>query len=144
MRSLIRLLAPVLAAGAIALAGGSSALAASPSTTSLDASWCYAAGATESCYEIDGTIHYLDTSAGSSVTMHKITRTTVYESGAYVGESMSVTMSRGAFEADGTVVIQTVTNTRSTVGGEPCTYRLVRRLVDFEAAVYQTTSTCTA
>ena len=145
MRSLFRLIAPVLAAASIVLAGGSSALAAaSPSSASLDASWCYETGSKTYCYDIDGTVHYLDTSAGSSVTINKITRTTVYESGQYAGETMSVTLSRGVFEADGTVVIQTVTNTRSDAGDEPCTYRLVLRLVDYEAVVYQTTLTCQA
>lgn len=145
MRPLFRPVGGLLAAFAIALIGASSAFAAaSPSSTSLDANWCYQAGSMQYCYEIDGTIHYLDTTAGSSVTINKITRTTVYEAGEYAGETRSVTMSRGVFEADGTVVIQTVTNTRSTAGDEPCTYRLVLRLVDYEAVVYQTTSTCAA
>jgi hypothetical protein len=145
MRPLFRPFAGLLGGAAITLTGASSAFAAaSPSTASLDASWCYATSSTQYCYDIDGTMRYLDSTAGSSVTINRITRTTVYESGEYVGETMSVTMSRGVFEADGTVVIQTVTNTRSTTGDEPCTYRLVLRLVDYEAVVYETTSTCTA
>jgi hypothetical protein len=127
------------------VAGSSSVLAsATPSSTSLDANWCFETGTTKYCYDIDGTIHYLDTSAGSSYTLNRITRTTVYESGQSTGEAMAVTMSRGVFEADGTVVIETVTNTRSTLGDEPCTYRLVLRLVDYEAVVYRTESTCGA
>ena len=142
MRSLFRLLAPALAAIAIALAGASSVLATAPTTTSLDSSWCYQAGTTEYCYEFDGSAQYLDTNAGSSVMVHMITRTTVYESGQVVGETKAVTMGRERVAADGTVVIQTITNTRSTVGDEPCTYRLVLRLVDYEATVIHTTSTC--
>jgi hypothetical protein len=38
--------------------------------------------------------------------------------------------------------MQTVVYTRSTVGDEPCTYRMVLRLVDYEAVIYQITSTC--
>ena len=143
MRSLFRFLAPVLAATAIALTGTASVLAAaSPSSTSLDASWCYQSGTTEYCYDIDGAIQYHDTNAGSSVMVHTTTRTTVFESGQFAGETKSVSMSRETVREDGTVVIQTVTNTRSTVGDEPCTYRLVLRLVDYEAAVVHTTSTC--
>jgi hypothetical protein len=142
MRHLFRLAIPVLAAAAIVLGGASSALAAAtPSSASLDATWCYEDGSTRYCYDIDGTMHYLDTTAGSSVTVHPNTRTTVYESGEYAGETMSVRMLRDEFQADGTVVTQSITNTRSTVGDEPCVYRLVLRLVDYEAVVYQVTST---
>lgn len=134
-----------MAAAALVVAGSSSALAAAaPSSASLDANWCYQDGSTERCYDIDGTIHYLDTTAGSMVTVNKIVRTTTYESGEYAGETMSVQMSRGWFQADGTVVIDSVVNTRSTVGDEPCTYRMVIRLVDYEAVVYQVTQTCGA
>jgi hypothetical protein len=145
MRNPFRLLAPVLATAAIVLAGASSALAAaSPSSASLDANWCFQDGSTQYCFDVDGTVHYLDTKVGSTVTINQITRTTVYESGQYAGESMSVEMLRGEFQADGTVVLQTVINTRSTVGDGACTYRLVLRLVDYEAVVVQTTSTCGA
>ena len=143
MRTLFRLVAPVLAAAAIALGSGSSALAAAaPSSASLDANWCYQEGTTLSCYDMDGTIRYLDTAAGSMVTVNEITRTTIYESGAYAGETMSVQMLHGTFQADGTVVTQTVTNTRSSVGDVQCTYRLVIRLVDYEAVLLHVTSTC--
>lgn len=143
MRSFFRPLFPVVAAAALALAGASSALAAAPNSTPVDAAFCVPDGAIETCYDIEGTLTYLDTSAGSSVMLHKITRTTVTDAGQVVGETMSVTMSRSVFESDGTIVVSTVTNTRSS-GDDPCTYRLVMRLVDFEAVVYQTTSTCEA
>lgn len=145
MRHLFRAIAPILAIAALVLVGGSSALAAaSPTSASLDAEFCYENGTTQYCYEIDGTLRYLDTKVGSTVTLIKTTRTTVYESGEYVGETMSVTMSRNAIQPDGTVVVSTVVNTRSTVGDEPCEYRMVLRLVDYEAVVYQVTTTCGA
>jgi hypothetical protein len=144
MRQLFRLLAPVLAAGAIVLAGATATLAASsPSSSSLDASFCYADGSTQYCYVIDGTIRYLDTKAGSSVTVNEMTRTTLYESGQYVGESFSTSTFRGTFASDGTVVMQSVVNTRSSLGDDPCVYRMVLRLVDYQdAVVYQVTATC--
>ena len=145
MRNPFRILAPVLATAAIVLAGASSALAAaSPSSASLDANWCFQDGSTQYCFDVDGTVHYIDSKVGSTVTINEITRTTVFESGQYAGESMSVEMLRGEFRADGSVVLQTVTNTRSTVGDGSCTYRLVLRLVDYEAVVVRTTSTCGA
>ena len=53
-------------------------------------------------------------------------------------------MFRGEFQADGTVVMQSLIHTRSNIGDEPCVYRMVLRLVDYEAVVYQVTSTCGA
>jgi hypothetical protein len=135
-------MASFLAVAAIALAGASSALAAAPTSTSLDADFSFYSGSTQYVVEIDGTLRDLDTKVGSQVTVQKITRTTVYESGVYAGETMSVTSSRSAVQPDGTIVIDTVVNTRSTVGDDPCTYRMVLRLLDYEAVVLHETSTC--
>jgi hypothetical protein len=143
MRRFLRTIAPVVAAAAFVLAGASSVLAAgSASTASLDASFCYPSGATTYCYDIDGAIHFVDSSAGSAYTLEKSVRTTAYENGVEVGSAFSTQVGRGFFEADGTVVIQTIINTRSSLGDEPCTYRLVARLVDYEAVVIQTENTC--
>ncbi|HEX6867797.1 MAG TPA: hypothetical protein VF119_03280, partial [Candidatus Limnocylindrales bacterium] len=129
MRSRFRPLFTVLGAAALVLAGASSALAAAPSSASIDTEFCIPNGTIETCYEIDGKVQYLDTGAGSSVTLHTTTRTTVSEAGQVVSETMSVTTSRTVIQADGTIVITTVTNTRSA-GDDPCRYRLVMRLVD--------------
>ena len=143
MRKLFRLVAPVLAAAAIALGSGSTALAAaSPTSVSLDANWSFQDGSTEYRFDVTGRAHFLDNKVGSSVTVNEITRTTVYESDQYVGETQSVQMFRGVFAADGTVTMQSVINTRSSAGDETCTYRLVLRLVDYEATVFHETSTC--
>jgi hypothetical protein len=143
MRTRIRLLAPFLAALAIVLGGASSALAAATTNSaSLDAKWCFQDVSTQYCFDVTGTVRYLDTKPGSTVNIHEIVRTTVYESGQYVGESMDVTSDRFVFGADGTVVIQSVVHTRSRIGDEACTYHMVLRLADYEAVVYQVTSTC--
>jgi hypothetical protein len=143
MRHPFRFLAPVLAVAAIVLGGASSAFAAAtPSSASLDANWCFQDASTQYCFDVTGTVQYLDTKPGSSVNIHQISRTTVYESGQLVGDAMSVTTDRFVFEADGTVVIQAVVHTRSTIGDEACTYHMVLRLADYEAVVYQVTSTC--
>jgi hypothetical protein len=143
MRRFLRILGPTVAAAAIVMAGASSALAAgSASSVSLDANFCYPTGTTTFCYDIDGAIHFVDSSAGSAYTLEKNVRTTAYENGAEVGSSFSSQVGRGFFEADGTVVLQTITNTRSSLGDEPCTYRLLARLIDYEAVVYQSVNTC--
>ena len=143
MRRLLQLLAPALAATALALTMASSALAAgAASSTSLDANFCYPSGAATFCYDIDGAIHYVDTTAGSAYTLEETVRTTKFENGVEVGSAFSTQVGRGVFEADGTVVINTIVNTRSTLNTEPCTYRLVIRLVDYEAVVFHSVNTC--
>jgi hypothetical protein len=144
MRNPLRLVAPVIAVAALVLAGASSALAAAqPSSASLDESWCFQDSPTiEYCFDVTGTVKYLDTQAGSTVNIHATTRTRVYESGQYAGESKSVEFFRGVFQADGTVVMQSLVHTRSRVGDEACTYHLVLRLADYEAVVYHVNSTC--
>jgi hypothetical protein len=143
MRRLFHAFAPVVAAAALALAGASSALAAGEtSSASIDANFCYPTGTTTFCYDIDGSIHFVDTTAGSSYTLHEIVRTTKFENGVEIGSSMGTQVGRGFFQADGTVVINTIINTRSSLNDEPCTYRLVMRLVDYEAVVFQSVNTC--
>ncbi len=145
MRPVLRALAPIIAAVGIAIAASPSALAAAePTSTSLDASFCYQAGVRQYCYEIDGTLRYLDTAAGSSIQVNKVTKTTAFEDGVEVGSAISASMGRSTFEADGTVVIDSVTHTHSTLGDEPCQYRLVLRLVDYEAIVLHEEATCGA
>jgi hypothetical protein len=143
MRHPLRLIAPVVAVAALVLGGASSALAAAqPSSASLDTAWCFQDASTQYCFDVTGTVKYLDNKAGSTVDVHSITRTTVYESGQYAGESRSVEFFRGVFQADGTVVLQSLIHTQSTVGNEDCTYHLVLRLADYEAVVDHVNSTC--
>ena len=54
---------------------------------------------------------------------------------------MSTQVVRGFFQADGTVVTTTIVNTRSSLDDEPCTYRLIARLIDYEAVVFQSVNT---
>lgn len=145
MHRFVRLAAPVVAALAIAVAGASSALAAAQTqSVSLDADWCFQDGSTQYCFDVDGKAQFVDNQAGSSVTINSITRTTVYESGAYAGESKSVQMFRGVFAADGTVTMQSNVHTRATSGDETCTYKMVLRIVDYEFVLDHTVSTCGA
>ena len=59
-----------------------------------------------------------------------------------MGRAISATSGRTVFQADGTVVIHTVVTTHSTLGDEPCQYRLVIRLVDYEAVVSHEENGC--
>ena len=144
MRTLFRLVAPVLAAAAIALGSGSAALAAaSPASESLDANWCFQDVTTLYCFDVTGHVHYLDNKAGSSLTLQQTTVTTVYEAGVVVGESKSVEQLRGVFAEDGTTVLSSRIHTRSRVGEEDCIYHMVLKIVDYEVTLDHTTSTCT-
>ena len=143
MRRLFHAFAPVVAAAALVLAGASSVFAAGQaSSASLDANFCTPPGATTFCYDINGSIHFVDSTAGSSYTLEKIVRTTKFENGVETGSARSTQVGRGFFQADGTVVISTIINTRSSLNDDPCTYRLIARLVDYEAVVIQGVNTC--
>lgn len=143
MRPILRAVAPIVAAFAVVLAGASSTLAAgSASSASLDASFCYPSGAVTNCYDIDGSIHFVESAAGSAYTLEKQVRTSQLKDGVEIGSAFSVQVGRGFFQADGTVVIDTITNTRSSLNGDPCVYRLVARLVDYEAVVINSVNTC--
>src|SRR5436190_18925209 len=88
MRNALRLLIPVLTAAVIVLGSGSSVLAAAtPTKESLDANWCFTDVTRTYCFDVDGTVHYLDNSAGSSLTYTAITRTSFFEDGQYIGSS---------------------------------------------------------
>ena len=143
MRKLFRIVAPVLAAAAIALGSGSTALAgATPQNLSLVNSWCFQDSTTTYCFDVTGHVLFLDNKAGSSLTIQETTITKVYESGVYQGESKSVEQFRGVFANDGTTVLSSRIHTHSRVGEEDCVYKMVLKIVDYELAVLHTQSTC--
>ena len=141
MRRFFRILAPVAAAAMFVLAGSSTAFAA-PSTISLDDNWCFDDVGTVYCYDIDGTMRFNDPAAGESVSIHRTTRTTVYEGGQVVGVSKSVAAERETVRQDGTVVVKTGIHSRAVNGDDSCNYSLVLRLVDYEAVVVHEVITC--
>lgn len=144
MRKLFRLAVPVLAAAAIAIGSGSTALAAaSPENMSLDESWCFDDVVLVYCFDVTGHATFKSNQAGESLTVQQTTVTKVYEGGVYVGESKSVEQLRGVFANDGTTVLSSRIHTRSRVGEEDCVYHMVLKIVDYELAVDHTTSTCT-
>ena len=143
MRTLFRIVTPILAAAAIALGSGSAVLAgASSSNESLDTSWCFQDVTIRYCFDVTGHVHYLDNKAGSSLTLQQTTITKVYEGDVYQGESKSVEQLRGVFANDGTIVMSSRIHTRSRVGDEDCVYHMVLKIVDYEVTVDHTTSTC--
>ena len=142
LRKLFRIAAPILAATVIALGSGSAAIAATPTTMSLDKNWCFTDSTMKYCFDVTGKAQFLDNKAGSSVSVQETTRTTYYRSGEYIGSSQAVEHFRSVFQADGTVVMKSGIHTRSTVDGEDCGYHLVLRIADYEAVVYHERGTC--
>ena len=143
MRKALRLLAPALTAAVIALGSATSALAAAtPTKESLEASWCFNDVTVTYCFEVTGFVHYLDNSAGSSVTSNQTTRTSFYQNGEYIGSSKTVEQLRGVFQNDGTVVLQSSMHVQSRLGDEKCTYHMVVRIADFDVVVDHVNSTC--
>ena len=148
MRPIARLLAPLLAAATIALAGASPALAASGNAASpwsydLHAEWCFDdAPGYLYCFDVEGKAQFVDNVAGSSVTITERFHTTVFEDGAVVGESTVVSLDRGVYQADGTVTTQAVSHTRATFGDQTCRVSVVFRMADYELVVDRVASTC--
>lgn len=143
MRRLFRVIAPIVAATVIVLAGSSTAFAAaSPTSASLDDSWCFDDAGTLYCFEVTGTAKYNETTAGSSLNLHLITRTTVSEGGVVIGESKSVANERSVVQADGTAIAKTVINTRAVNGDQSCNYKMTLRLVDYEVVVLNEAASC--
>lgn len=142
MRHIARLLAPILAATALALTLGAPVLAApgasaSPSVVDLSAEWCFqdGAGGYQYCFDVDGRAVFLDNQAGSSVTITARDRTVVTKDGVLVGESTENHLIRGVYQADGTVTTQDVVIARSEFHGERCTYQAVFRIADYQLVV---------
>jgi hypothetical protein len=141
MPRLVRFVAPVLAAVAIALAGGTSVLAASGSAADvqrqdLHTSWCFDdSPAFLYCFDMEGTAHYVDNTAGSAVTVNERLHTVVYMDGVKVAEVSEVSLLRSTYQADGTMATQEVSHTKSAYGDRTCRITIVWRQVDFEPVV---------
>lgn len=150
MRPLARVLAPILAAATLALAGGSAALAApgaaaQPYVMDLHAEWCFDdAPGYLYCFDVEGKALFLDTRVGSSVTITSRDHTVASKDGVVVGESTVVSLTRGVYQADGTVVMQDVTVTRADWLGEACHYQAVLRIADYDLVVDHVNSSCGA
>ena len=143
MRRFFRILAPVAAAAMLVLAGSSTAFAApAPTSIPLDDSYCFDDVGTTYCFDFDGTMRFNETAAGSSVSVHRTTRTTVYEGGQVVGTSQSVAMERETVRPDGTVIVKTGIHSRAVNGDDSCSYSLMLRLVDYEAVIDHEVITC--
>ena len=137
MRSLFRIVAPLVAATAIALGGASSALAASPVSSSMpiDASWCFDDGARDYCFDVTGHAQFVTNKAKESVVSTTRFHTTFYENGAYLGESVVTSLDRFVLGADGSYTQQTVWHTKSASGDEGCSMQVVWRASDFAVVV---------
>lgn len=137
MRSLIRIVAPLLAVAAIALGGASSALAAGAVVRSqpIDQSWCFDDGIRDYCFEVTGHAQFVTTGGKESVVATTRTHTTFFENDAYLGESTVTGLDRFVLKADGTYTQQTEWHLRSVVGDEVCRMQIVWLSKEFETVV---------
>jgi hypothetical protein len=149
MRLIARAIAPILAAAAIALAGGAPAVladsenAAQPWSLDLRAEWCFDdSPGYLYCFDVKGKAQFVDNKAGSSVTITERNHTVVSKDGVVVGEDTTVSLLRGVYQEDGTVVTQERVHTRATFGDESCQYSSIYRIVDFELVLDHVRSTC--
>jgi hypothetical protein len=139
MRPFVRVLASLLAAGAIALAGGAPAVlagsgqAAQPSIVDLHDAWCFDdSPGLEYCFEVEGKAVFQANQNGESLVVHQRLTTRYAADGVQLGETSEVTMLRGVYQADGTVTTHQVVNVKSDLYGERCLYQSVFRIADYE------------
>ena len=143
MRSLVRIVAPVLAVVAIALGGASSTLAASQSPGwSVDEAWCNGDDAFLICFEVKGRVQLMLTDNTSAVVVNVREHASFYEQGALVAETDEVTHERFAVNGSGVYTTQVVTHTRVADGDVTCQSQLVYRIVDFDLVTDHQGGTC--
>jgi len=139
MRSLIRIVAPLVTVLAIALGGASSALAGSPNSSSsswdLDAAWCHDDVVLVYCFDVSGKAQFVVNDRKESVVTNQRFHTVIYKDGVQVGESTEVSLDKFSIRPDGTYVQQEVVHTKSVYGDETCSIQIVWRQADFETVV---------
>ena len=142
MRPFARVLSSLLAAGAIALAGGAPAVLAAPGESAqpyvldLHDAWCFDdSPALVYCFEVEGKAVFQANKNGESLVVNQRLTTHYYDGDVKVGEATEVSLLRGVYQADGTVTTQQVVNVRSDFFGERCQYQSVFRIADYELVI---------
>jgi len=143
MTRLVRLVAPLVAAAALVIAGSSQALAAAPTSMNLADSWCFDDTPWYVyCFDVTGKAEFTDTKPGSAVIVHQKTVTTISQNGAVLGTSTDLVNDRFFFGNDGVAVYHTVTNSKATWLGERCHYQAVLQIKDFDVTIEHVNSSC--
>ena len=142
MRPFARILSSLLAAGAIALAGGAPAVLAAPGEQAqpwqldLHDAWCFDdSPGLVYCFEVEGKAHFQDNKNGSSLVVNQRLTTTYFDNGVQVGVTVENSLLRGVYRADGTDTTKEVVNVKSDFYGEQCQYHGVYRIADFELVI---------
>ena len=142
MRPFTRILSSLLAAGAIALAGGAPAVLAAPGAQAqpfqldLHDAWCFDdSPGLVYCFEVEGKAHFQDNKNGSSLVVNQRLTTTYFDGGVQVGVTVENSLLRGVYRADGTQTTKEVVNVKSDFFGEQCQYHGVYRIADFELQI---------
>ena len=143
MRSLVRIVAPVLAVMAIALGGASSTLAASHSPGwSVNDAWCNGDEAFLICFEVKGRVQLQLSEGSNGIVVNVREHASFYEQGVLVAETDEMTHERFAVNGSDTYTTQVVTHTRVTEGDVTCHSQLVYRIVDFDLVTDHQGGTC--
>jgi len=142
MRPFTRILSSLLAAGAIALAGGAPAVLAAPGQqaqpTQLDLhdAWCFDdSPGLVYCFEVEGNAHFQANKNGETLVVNQRLTTTYFDGGVQVGVTVENSLLRGVYRADGTQTTKEVVNVKSDFDGERCQYHGVYRMADFELEI---------
>jgi hypothetical protein len=143
MRSLIRIVAPLLAVAAIALGGASSTLAASSSPGwSVNEAWCNGTEAFMTCFEVKGHVQLTLSEGTNGIVINVREHAEHFAHGALVAVTDEFAHERFAVNGSGTYTTQVVTHTRVAEGDVTCQYQLVYRMVDYDLVTDHQGGTC--
>jgi hypothetical protein len=149
MRTLIRIVAPVLAVAAIALGGASSALAASPSSTAasgggwnIDEAWCNGDESYRICFEVSGHVQLMLSGSSSAIVINQMEHADFYVQGSLVAQTDEFAHERFAVSPNDVYTTHVVTHTRIAEGDVTCQSQLVYRIVDFDLVTDHQGGTC--
>ena len=143
MRSLIRIVAPVLAVAAIALGGASSTLADSSSPGwSVNDAWCFGTEAYTTCFEVKGRVQLTLSEGTNGIVINVREHAEHFVDGDLVAVTDELAHERFAVNGSGTYTTQVVTHTRVAEGDVTCQYQLVYRIVDYDLVTDHQGGTC--
>ena len=143
MRSLLRIVAPVVAALAIALGGASSTLAASSSPGwSVNDAWCNGTEEFMTCFEVKGRVQLTLSEGTNGIVINVREHAEHFVGGELVAVTDEVSHERFAVNGNDTYTTHVVTHTRVAEGDVTCQFQLVYRIVDFDLVTDHQAGTC--
>jgi hypothetical protein len=125
-----------LLVGTVASTAFAATAPAQPGRYAFGDDWCFVDVSRTYCFEQDGFLQFVITPDGRErATISARERTLVYENGALIGQSRTVSIDKSLFEDGGLVTFTTVSHTNSSFGDVKCVLTTVLRVKDYQVVV---------